>query len=690
MDKELYSKGTVASHFPPTLTELANSYRPIQLDDIQTPLTSTAEVGRGPPCTLLQRKDILSPHFNHRRTNSSIRASCAASTSRERSDNHRAIINHGHSLTLRERYDHGRRALQNSSAGPEFVLMWEVLAKLKKVIRRALDRRARKNAKAKAKQVAPNLEPFKHQPDTTIPTPIYDAHRKHRSNPAPQEFYIAYEAIKNQPRTPSPPPLPIIRRKPVPATSLRIVPKYPVLVSEPLQTLRRSNNVRLEGTATPRSVPHPRESRMTRFSDFIHHRSQNQSSISTGSAKQTRQCEVCGVASSGANVMTLGKRGLWLCSGCQRSDGSSGELPPLSLGPIQRHRSNPTSMKGDHHVPPSKHLVWKCEHCSANFSSALPAQGNLCICPICKNEIATHLGAVSRTQSEAGRNSQVSQRQSSRASIGNERSFFSQVSEISEGEAVVGDEDFVKLVARPSIYRPSLYEDAPVPGEESPVSPIGKGRFDDFDGAIHPAFRPLPLTQGLARVSPNRQPATELRDNTNAHIPGIDKDHSYQRGPNTHLTYEFPSTLATPSAATTAMDLSLPLIRQSPQNPAPSLTKSRKKPREAQYEKLRGIKHATSSIYPEDEDEKVYTSNKPLPAMPREPSCIPGKSHDVDRESFYPMSPEQSELERFLQAAPLTEADRVRGTWPVNASNGTLPVNRRSSFYGFVSSPFHC
>ena len=680
MDSTPKSAAGTSRSLPPLTTEQTRPYKSIQLDDIRESSVSTTRARHNPNRAVLQHKDsltLLSRYKRDARTISTIKASYAASTSIERSDNHRAMIHHKDSLTLRERYKQGRTALQKTSAGSEFVFMWDALDKLRKVIVGSLDRRAKKNAKARrATQLAlPQLEPFKDRPLPSIPTPIYDAHRKYPGKPAPKEFYLAWAATKDHPHNQISPPLPTTTRKPAPEIALRSVPKHPVSVTEPPRALRRSHHITLDNIETPRTVSRSKGSRLTRFSDFM--RPRIQSNILTSSDKQSRLCNVCGITSSATTGASLSKEGLWLCGGCQSSDGSSGELPPLSSKLIQQQRMQPVKASLAWNLPPGKDLMWNCEHCFASFSSAPPAGGNLCICPICKKEIAAHPIAVSRTASKVSKSSKVSSRPSSLSSRGNVKSHFSQATVASEVASAVGDDN----VSRPSVYRPPFYEDVLVPTRDSPVSPIGKGKFDNIhNGSIHPALRPLPDTPGLSRAPSKKWPDTEWRNSMSTPIPGIDKAHSYQNGPVTHLAYEFPSNSVVPSAATTAMDLSLPLTPQVPEAiSAVAYFKSKTEQRkEVQYEKLRGIKHMASSIYPENEEERVYTDDKPLPEMPK---------HDVRRESFYPMSPELSESEQLPRAPALTTADVESGIWPVNASTETLPVDRRSSFYGFVSRP---
>ena len=106
-------------------------------------------------------------------------------------------------------------------------------------------------------------------------------------------------------------------------------------------------------------------------------------------------------------------------------------------------------------------------------------------------------------------------------------------------------------------------------------------------------------------------------------------------------------------------------------------------------------KRIASSVYPDDEVEKVYTSDEPLPSMPNEMSFRERAARHSKAQNFFGMSRDWRDHEMFSTPPPLTETDRTDGVWPVNASNGTWPVNRRSSFYSFATflSPLflmHC
>ena len=111
------------------------------------------------------------------------------------------------------------------------------------------------------------------------------------------------------------------------------------------------------------------------------------------------------------------------------------------------------------------------------------------------------------------------------------------------------------------------------------------------------------------------------------------------------------------------------------------------------------LKHAASSIYPDDEVEKTYRSEAPLPPLPAAHFSIDDAvAHDVRRESFYPSTPSTAGVGvgREVEEVPSPPAPPSSLGWQMekspnwtNESTGTLlPVERRSSFYGFVSAHF--
>lgn len=736
-------RATSSRPLPPTPVEHGPQYRPVQLDDIRNapPPSTTSHASHPPPHHHHHRHQqavlhhtgtisALSRYERGARTISTIKASHAASTSIERSDNHRAMIhynNENNSLSLRERYLHGRKALQERPAGSEFVFMWDAVDKLKRVLVRAMNKRAANKSQQTTKEYvgASRAKPYATvalsppppsqisgssrrdgplppppPPSTTHPTPIYEAHRKHRSHQPPREFYLAWAAVKDLPPTPSRLPSLTIKRKPAPTletASQYVQPHFRANAgaSKNVRPLRSdSYRATLDKTSTtpPRtlSLSKKKIDRMTRLSELM--RPRIQSNILTGSNKQLRPCEVCGISSSAAIGGKFSEEGLWLCIKCQHSDGSSGELPPLSAKRIQQGlgvQSSTARMVWG--VPLGKDLVWNCEHCFASFSSAPPASGHLCICPMCKGEITAHSKAiVSRSGSNARRSSNVShhRRRRSSPSTWNETSRFSEATDVSETGTTAGKED---LVARPSVYRPSLYEDEPVLTHDSPVSPIGQGKFDHFDisssgsSNIHPAFRPLPKDPSLPRRPSMKRPDTEWRNSMSTPIPGLDKARSRHTGPNTYLTYESAPGSSNTSAATTAMDLSLALT---PQPPAPAPTpvsvstiayfnaKTKERQEVAGYQNLGASKRLASSIYPEDQEERVYADDEGFSEVPK----LDSQKHNLGlvRANINGSDP-------LSHPPALTMAHAESGLWPVNTSNGTLPVDRGTSFYGVES-----
>ena len=613
--------------------------------------------------------------------------------------------NENNSPSLRERYLHGRKALQERPAGSEFVFMWDAVDKLKRVLVRAMNKRAANKkqqqtenghvgaSRAKQYPTAAMSPPHPSQisvssrrdrplpppppPSNTHPTPIYEAHRKHRSQQSPREFYLAWAAVKDLPPTPSRLPSLTMKRKPAPA----LEPRSPANAgaSKEVRPLR-SDSYRTtldKASSTPLrtlSLSKKKTDRLTRLSELM--RPRMQSNILTGSDKQLRSCEVCGISSSAAIGGRFSEEGLWLCIKCQHSDGSSGELPPLSAKRIQQGlgvQSSTARMVWG--VPLGNDLVWNCEHCFASFSSAPPASGHLCICPMCKGEITAHSKAiVSRSGSKATRSSNASHHRGRRSSPStwNETSRFSEATEVSETGTTAGKEE---LVTRPSVYRPLLYEDEPILTHGSPVSPIGQGKFDHFDvsssgsSSIHPAFRPLPKDPSLPRRPSMKRPDTEWRDSMSRPIPGLDKARSRNTGPNNYLAYESASGSSETSAATTAMDLSLALT---PQPPAPAPTpvsnsiityfnaKTKERQEGAGCQKLRGSKRLASSIYPEDQEERIYTDDESFSEVPK---------LDWRRDNVCLARANISGSDPLSHPPALTKGDAESGLWPVNTSN---------------------
>ena len=664
---------------PSTSIKQPHPYRPVQLTDIIHKLSATMSTRSSSPIshthTHSHRRTLSSshhppssspptphPHPNHPpRTITPAEASLAASTSLERSDNHRAMIHQkksqktkgSGSLSLRTRYaqqEDGRScqpsALQRrrpspTTGGSEFLILWDAWDNLKRVIVKALQRRrARKSAEARRSSRNPALttktptstssrnqtqsKPLPPKPLPPYPTPIYDAHRKHRSGPAPKEFYLAWAAVKEQQqeegRAPSPPLLPTITRKPLPpsaTTTAAPAPQQPKVVIPaaitplpscspgPPRVSRRSSQ-----KITPSSKVGERQQRRTRFSDFLPPRpNRAQSNILTGSGKQIRLCDVCGCSCCAARGTKFGAGGVWLCGGCFEGEGEGLPLRKREGETVSGKGNGNGKGKMDILMPMGKDVVWNCEHCFASFASERPSEGEVCVCPVCGGEI----GGGSRCASRLSRKGKGK---------GKESGHFSEVTEASEKVIADGNDD--DNIARPSIYRPSLYEDDPIIStHDSPVSPVGQGRFDNFDRtAVHPALRPLPPTLGLPPTPPSeKRPDTAWRNSIRTRIPGIDTAQSYHTGPVIHVAYEYPSNSSTASA----------VMPQAPV-PTPTITcfksKTDERKKEAQYErKSRGIKHIASSIYPEDQRERVYTDDKPLPEMPK---------YDRKRDSFYP------------------------------------------------------
>ena len=381
------------------------------------------------------------------------------------------------------------------------------------------------------------------------------------------------------------------------------------------------------------------------------------------------RCSLCGLAVpyTAVSERALGAKGLSLCPGCKLgADRTSVEVGPgIKDDDSSRRPSSVVEMKGG-----GKERLWHCEHCGVGFVSGVPERGGLCICPICDGEI----GVVGAERVGVGKGG------------------VSRFSESEDGVSRGGSRCVSKSTVELERARGA-----------SPVSPLGEGRFDGVSRRSE-RFE----SRGVSEVS--AESWEEGASETDTVIPGIDTRRPGLVGPNLHLVYEEGGRVPSiSSSVTTAIDLNLPRTPPPRVSSKVGFIRSKTQERqEAQQEMPQKYRFAASSIYPTDETEKdCYTSDKPLPAVSRNSSSLPSAEREAvanmpplsksnrdsgiwpvfrARGSDMELTPDESAA--VANMPPMgDESDRNSGIWPSNELRATLPLQRRSSFYGFVSPP---